>query len=193
MFNNEKNRNFAALSNEELVLLIKNGSDKAFDELGARFRKTVVALSKNYFADALTDEDWFQEGMIGFLLAVRTFRAEKGVAFSTYASVCISNRLRSVCKKALGSTNAPLNESLALEDFLVPHVSSTEEDYIENESYRFFTEKYFSVLSKTEKMVIGYYVAGFSYQEIAKKLNISEKSVDNALCRAKAKIRKAFL
>ncbi|MBR3588547.1 MAG: sigma-70 family RNA polymerase sigma factor, partial [Clostridia bacterium] len=141
---------------------------------------------------ALTKEDWIQEGMIGLLLAVRTFNKEKSCSFSTYASVCIANRLRSVCKKALGNKNEPLNNSLLLDDTVVPPAVSTEDDYIENEEYTFFTEKYVSVLSTVEKSVVEYYIAGFSYSEIADKLAMTEKSVDNALFRAKTKLKKAF-
>ncbi len=183
---------YTSMSDEELVSLAKSGLNKAFDELVARFSKTVILLTKNYYVAALTREDWFQEGMIGLLLAVRTFNEEKKCTFATYASVCITNRLRSVCKKALGCKNEPLNNSLELDDTVVPPSVSTEDDYIENEEYTFFTEKYVSVLSAVEKNVVEYYIAGFSYSEIAKKLGMTEKSVDNALFRAKTKLKKAF-
>ncbi len=183
---------YASMSDEELVSLAKSGLNKAFDEIVARFSKTVIVLTRNYYVAALTREDWFQEGMIGLLLAVRTFKEEKKCSFATYASVCITNRLKSVCKKALGRKNEPLNSSLELDDTVVPPAVSTEDDYIENEEYTFLTEKYVSVLSAVEKNVVEHYIAGFSYSEIAKKLGMTEKSVDNALFRAKTKLKKAF-
>lgn len=192
----EKSKNcadFSEMSDEKLVVLIRSGQNKAFDELATRFSRTVSFLAKNFFADSLTREDWFQEGMIGFLLAVRSFSEGRNCSFATYASVCITNRLRSVCKKASGAANSPLNNSLSLDDSVVPPAVSTEDDYIENEEYRFFIEKYVSLLSETEKKVVDYYIAGFSYQEISEKLRMTEKSVDNALFRAKSKLKKAFL
>lgn len=192
MSDKEKISNFTAFSDEELVSFIRNGSEKAFDELAGRFRKTVSALSMNYYSESLTGDDWFQEGMIGFILAVRTFDESKATAFSTYASVCISNKLRSAWKRANSSGNAPLNDSLILDDTCVPPEKSPEENYIESESYRFFAESLLNNLSETEKKVMTCYLSGFSYSETASKLGMSEKSVDNALCRAKAKLKKAF-
>ena len=183
---------YAKMADEKLVALIREGADNAFNELAERFTKTVIVRSSKYNSVSLTREDWVQEGMIGLLMAVRSFNANRGVSFATYANVCIENRLRSVCKKASGNSNAPLNESLTLDDAVVPPDVSTEESYIRHEDSRFLTEKFFSILSVREKKVIDYYIAGFSYQEIALKLNMSEKSVDNALCRAKSKLKKAL-
>lgn len=192
MSDTENIKNFTSLTDEELVSCIRNGISKAFDELSARYCKNVSALSGKYFSESLTGEDWFQEGMIGFLLAVRTFNASKNVSFATYANVCISNRLRSAWKKANSSANAPLNGSIELDDSFIPPAVSTEENYIENESYRFLTDGFFSALSVSEKKVISCYLAGYSYSETAKHLNMTEKSVDNALCRAKTKLKKAL-
>ena len=45
----EKISNFTVFSDEELIMLIRTGSDKAFDELANRFSKTVSLLAKNYY------------------------------------------------------------------------------------------------------------------------------------------------
>ena len=180
------------LSDNELISLIRNGSEKALNLLILRYTGTVSLLSNKYFSASLTVDDWFQEGMIGLLGAIRTFNSGEKAAFSTYACVCIRNRLNSVLKKVNSSKNSLLNGSLAYHDDFVPSVDSPEDDYIENEDYRFFTTSFLNKLSKTEQKVIRYYLAGFSYSETAKNLGISEKSVDNALCRAKSKLKKAF-
>ena len=191
----EKSKNcadFSEMSDEKLVVLIRSGQNKAFDELATRFSRTVSFLAKNFFADSLTREDWFQEGMIGFILAVRTFDESKKVSFATYASVCISNKLKSVWKKANSRANTPLNDSIEFDDSTLPPEKSPEENYIETENYRFFTESFMNELSETEKRVISYYLAGFSYAEVAEKLSMTEKAVDNALYRVKTKLRKAL-
>lgn len=180
------------LSDNELISLIRNGDEKAFNLLIIRHRSTVSILAKKYFSSSLTDDDWLQEGMIGLIYAVRTFNSEKNVSFPTYACVCIKNRLNSALKKANNSGNTPLNSSLAYNDDIVPATVSTEDDYINNENNHFLTTSFIKKLSKTEQDVIRCYLSGFSYCETAKKLGITEKSVDNALCRAKSKLKKSF-
>jgi len=44
-------------------------------------------------------------------------------------------------------------------------------------------------LSALEEKVLRLYLAGYSYSQIADAVNSSEKTVDNALCRAKNKLR----
>lgn len=179
-------------SDECLISLIKQGCDKAFNTLIFRYTGMVSLLSKKYFSPSLTSDDWFQEGMLGFLSAVRTYKADGGASFATYASVCIRNRLNSSLQKALNSKNGNSAEEVNLHDDIIIPVVSPEDNYIADENYRLFTENAFKHLSVTEQNVIGYYLAGFSYTEISEKLGLSEKSVDNALYRAKAKLKKAL-
>ena len=56
----------------------------------------------------------------------------------------------------------------------------------------FFSELWHAVnniLSETERKVFSLYIQGMSYREIASKCGISEKTTDNAIQRAKNKIR----
>ena len=179
-------------SDNELIDLVRKGSDSAFNLLIFRYTGMVSLLSKKYFSPSLTADDWFQEGMIGFLDAVRTFSIDGGASFATYATVCIRNRLNSSLKKAKNSAAVQASDSIVFDSDIIPSVDSPEDNYIENENYRVFTQSAFSRLSETEQKVIGYYLAGFSYTETASILGISEKSVDNALCRAKSKLKKSL-
>ena len=47
-------------------------------------------------------------------------------------------------------------------------------------------------LSKMEKQVLELYLQDLTYAEISEKLSISEKSIDNAMMRVKAKLKKLF-
>lgn len=179
-------------TDEALLYQIRNGSEAAFDELFRRYADRIRSLSKDYFSGSLTEDDWFQEGVIGFLHAVHAFRADGTASFSTYASVCIRNSLNSAWRKANNSGNLPLNQSVALEESVLSCMDSPEEEYIQKEHFRLFSEKYRQQLSAAEQNVIACYLAGYSYSEMAKRLGMNEKSVDNAVFRAKAKLKKYF-
>lgn len=179
-------------TDDALVADVREGDEKAFNELIHRYTPTVSSLSHSYFSDALTPDDWFQEGMLGLFFAVFSFREDSGATFASFASVCVRNRLNSAWKNANSKKNEPLNRSLSLDDSHVPAVSSAEEAYIESEQSRFLTEDFLQELSPAEQRVFRCYLSGYSYAETADKLDISEKAVDNALCRVKAKLKKAF-
>lgn len=134
----------------------------------------------------IDSDDLFQEGFLGLLDAIRSYRPERG-SFAAFANVCISNRMMSAVRKA---GKAPLT---AVEDFDLEQISDDQfcaEDYvILKERNAELYAKLESLLSKREYETLRLYLAGFSYKEIAKRLDITEKSVDNSLSRAKQKLK----
>ena len=84
-------------------------------------------------------------------------------------------------------------KNLADEDELreIPDSSPTpEERVIERENSEDVRNSIRSQLSEFEMRCIDCAAMGLSYDEIAKRLNVDKKSVDNALSRARAKVRK---
>ncbi|MEG1991175.1 MAG: sigma factor-like helix-turn-helix DNA-binding protein, partial [Christensenella sp.] len=63
-----------------------------------------------------------------------------------------------------------------------------EDILIDREDYASMEDEITKMLSNLENQVLTYYLHGLSYQQIAKIMNRHEKSIDNALQRAKGKI-----
>lgn len=192
MVGSENQADYGTFSDKELLIMLKNGSEKAFTEIIKRYSGMVLSISGSYYADALTPDDWFQEGMIGLLNAVKSYNDKTDTSFSTYAGVCIRNRINSVWRNSNSNKNLPLNNCVELTENTLPCVNSPEEDYIINEQYLYAVSSFMEQLSPTERDVFLCYLSGFGYNETAEKLGINEKSVDNALCRAKIKLKKAI-
>ena len=57
------------------------------------------------------------------------------------------------------------------------------------EAYEALVRRIASALSRREKQVLLLYLRGLSYAQIAKSLGLTEKAVDNALQRARAKLK----
>ncbi len=192
MVGSENQTDYGTFSDKKLLVVLKNGSEKAFTEIIKRYSGMVLSISGSYYADALTPDDWFQEGMIGLLNAVKSYNDKTDTSFSTYAGVCIRNRINSVWRNSNSNKNLPLNNCVELTENTLPCVNSPEEDYIINEQYLYAVSSFMEQLSPTERDVFLCYLSGFGYNETAEKLGINEKSVDNALCRAKIKLKKAI-
>jgi DNA-directed RNA polymerase specialized sigma24 family protein len=65
-----------------------------------------------------------------------------------------------------------------------------EQAYIDKESYESFKKSIFSSLSQLEYKVLCAFLSGESYSEIAVRLGITVKGVDNSLRRIRNKIKK---
>lgn len=161
-------------------------------ELVSRYMKTVFACAAKY-AGSADYEDLVSDGMEGLLSAIRTYDAAKG-EFAAYAGVCIDNRMKNAAKRSLSRAAHIADSDASLEEMeRVPDTAPTPEEWVmRREDDRVFFENMKRNLSKMELQCIEGVIMGLSYDEIAERLGTDRKSVDNALFRARAKLRQIY-
>ncbi len=189
-------------TDEELVALAKQDK-KYLEELIVRYRLFVSRLTCNYVLSSYNEEDFFQEGLIALCNAVKSFESDKHVLFSTYATVCIKNRMKDILKSAGREKRKAQTISLdsQLEEeggdyhsVIASDALSPEEKLLEEEKRTEQKKKLQMALSHFEYQVLMLRIEGLSYEEIASELEkkekkaITPKMVDNALQRAKSKL-----
>ncbi|WP_242838344.1 sigma-70 family RNA polymerase sigma factor [Ruminococcus flavefaciens] len=175
-------------TDEELAVLGKTDKTAAA-VLISRFSRLVFIKSEIFAASESDCDDLHQEGMMSLLKAIDAFDPKKGVKFSTFAEVCIVNRMRTLSRRSVKdlSYTERIDEDEA-EDIL--SVEETPESiYFYKEFFSGLWKTICSVLSLTELNVLTLCVQGLSYKDTAEKLGMTEKSVDNAMQRARKKIR----
>lgn len=94
------------LTNEELVLRALSGSVQARDLLLEQNEALIVSRAKIYWEGlyatgmdkSLTQDDFFQLARIELWRAIYKYRPELGNRFSTYACVCIENKLKDLLR-----------------------------------------------------------------------------------------------
>lgn len=185
-------------TDEVLVKLAQSGVLKAEKLLIERYRETVkitaAALASSFAAycalASLEFDDLFQEGLLGLLSAIYSFRDDKNTAFRTFASKCISNNIKTAIRSATREKNTPKGGVVSLNDIDIPSVTSLEDSIISREGASGINTFLKTELSELEFSVIRLYLADNSYREIARKLSVSEKTVDNAIQRIRGKLSK---
>ena len=182
------------LTDEELISEFRSGSDEAFEIIASRYIGLISSASKRYrlsFADA-DDSDMLQEGMVALLSACRSYDESKGMSFKNYLMTCVENRYRSMMRASSRQRAVPTRNMISLEDdaeaAFDPTVTSLSEmvetkEYI-NSLHRILKNS----LSSLEYKVAILHLSGYTYKEIAQRLNISLKSVDNAQTRIRQKL-----
>lgn len=181
-----------ALCDAELVELAQQGDDRAFAMLVAQCEPMLhaqVARFRLPYADA---EDMEQEGLLGLLAAVRTFRAEGGASFRTYAAVCVRNRLLSAVRRYAAQGETPLSEEALPVTAWQQSAVDPAALVVEQESAALLLAQLQKRLTQREYAVFLRYLDGFSYSEIASGLQMSPKSVDNTLQRVRRKLATRF-
>jgi len=188
----EISEKYKLITDEELVILYRNGVQDAFTAIAVRYVYVIRRLASGFSNMSVEFDDLLQEGNIGLVNAVNTYKNGGTAAFRTYAGVCIRNRMISVVRKANSSLNSINNEALPLsEQTEVLSAPDTEpESFVDSvertkEIFRVIREN----LSELERNVLSLYIDGKRYEEIAADLGITVKVCNNAMQRVRKKLR----
>ena len=198
-------QDYQKLSDEALCVQAASGDRLAEETLVIRYNRLVRMCARPLFLAGGDSEDLIQEGMVGLLAAIRVYVPSKGASFHTYAETCIRNRLLSAVKAASRDKHTPLNNYISFEtpffDGKTDHYAyGTDQERLENpetimigrEELRERLGVLKGQLSGFEAKVLGLYLNGLSYDEIAAEVKRSPKSVDNAVQRIRRKVAKHF-
>ena len=192
------------VTDEQLAYLSQMGDKRASELLLNKYKFLVKSICNKFFIAGSTKDDIIQEGMIGLYRAIMNYKSEKNDSFSAFASMCIKRRVLSVMNSANRKKNIPLNTSVSLnkpvneegrtlgetiEDFS----TDPEKIFMVSEKIQNDSKNIADALSEKEKSILVEFLQNKSYDEIAQKLNISRKSVDNAMQRIRLKVSKLNL
>ncbi len=172
-------------SDETLVAEAQAGNTAALDELTSRYFPQKRSGGVGY----LDADDLAQESMFGFLRADKAYQPSRGVPFRAFARVCMANSLNSAA--GLAGSEIPLapdSEALA-PDGVVPDPL---EAVLAGETLQSVLDACEATLTPVEKSVVFLQAGGLSYGEIGRRLSLNEKAVDNALQRARRKLKGVF-
>ena len=195
-------KSYDSMTDDELLRLHRAGDARAEETLYARYKQIVRSKARTYFLVGADHEDIIQEGMIGLYKAVMDYEFEKAASFRGFAELCITRQIITAIKSATRKKHVPLNTYISfnrsvyegenerpLIDVLTStRISDPEEVLIGRESYAAVADSIEHSLSKLEHNALGLYLYGYSYQQIADMLQITTKSVDNAIQRVKKKL-----
>lgn len=187
--------NYESLEDKDLIRLIKENDNMAKDFLLSKYKNLVVIKARAFYLRGGDFEDVIQEGMIGLFNAINNYKLDSIASFETFAALCINRQIFTAIKSANRKKHAPLNNSFSLNilegdegEFVSKLAQSPESILIDKEDIFFLETQMNSLLTDLEKRVLAFYLNGLNYEEISRKINKNEKSVDNALQRIRKKL-----
>ncbi len=189
----------AEKDDEALALLAQNGCEDASGLLMARCAPMIQQQALRLRSAWLDAEDLAQEGFLGLLAAIRTYRQEGGASFRTYASICIRRRMLTVLRGAGEVRKIPQAEweELSEGEESVPSFVAGQADpaqlVVQREDVVRLRSRLQEILTDLEYEVLMLYLGAYTYEEIAQRLQLSTKAVDNALQRVRRKLSSASL
>lgn len=190
----------------DLINNAKNGNELALEDLFTKYKSLAVRITRRYFLVGQDSNDLYQEAMIGLFKAYQNYKDNISNDFKSFATLCINRQIQSAIKSANRLKNKALNGYISLnnqggydlkqedkndEDFIyiIPSSDQLPDDkLISKEEVEKIKKEIINRLSIFEKQVLSLYLKGFSYKQMAEKLNKTEKSIENSLTRIKTKL-----
>lgn len=186
-----------------LLALAKQGDATAYNRIVRRYHGFVRLKASSYFLAGGDSEDLIQEGLVGLWKAVRDFRSDRESSFRNFAELCITRQIITAVKTATRNKHSPLNQYVSfsstpagtseseptLDEIIAgPTVHDPANQVISTEELQSLVGCLSTALSELEARVLALYLDGRPYEEIAGRIGVDAKTVDNALQRVKRKV-----
>ena len=197
---------YESMTDEELIDSLREWEAPIMDYICNKYKNLVRREAKSMFILGADTEDLIQEGMIGLFKAVRDYDSGRDASFFTFAQLCISRQMYTAVQASKRKKHLPLNTYVSLDsqedggeqkgqeqplvELLADRTKlNPEELVLDKERVDYLERAMEKELSEFEKQVLDLYRTGMNYSQIARVLGRDEKATDNALSRAKQKIR----
>lgn len=197
-------KKYDTMTDEQLISKLRQGENTITDYLMDKYKYLVRKKAKAMYLFGGENDDLIQEGMIGLFKAVRDYDISQDTSFYSFADLCIARQMYTAIKLSQRQKHIPLNSYVSLyeqkmdldEEKQPPLIellrterdNNPEELFLDKEYFAMVEQELKSRLSDLESRVLHLHLLGEDYQSIARLLDKSPKSIDNALQRIKNKM-----
>ena len=191
---------------QELIEKSCQGDIKARNKLVEHNLRLVAHIIKKYYQTSANQDDLVSIGTIGLIKAVNTFKPDKNIKLSSYASRCIENEiLMHFRNNKKSAQDVSLNDTIDTDKdgnpLTLMDIMPSDENIAEDIDTKIHIEKLSKYISETltdrEKQVIIYRYGLFgkdilTQRELAKKLGISRSYISRIEKKALLKLRARY-
>lgn len=187
------------------LLLVYRGTKMNDNEVIEKYKRLVYKVCNKIYREAynvidtnMVDiEDLIQWGYVGLLNANRNYKESSGVAFITYATTCIKNKVRAECVRPrlvktylrLGNGSLDANTILNGKELPIRDVVGDEDDNI-NQIHIF--DVFDRLPSRKRYIFQKHFIEGYQIKEIAKILGCSGPAVSHEIKNIKKRLQQEF-
>lgn len=170
-----------------LIRLSRDGDDDAFTSLVSLYTPMLEHVAHRFSLDF---DEVFSEMCLALFRAVKTYKLDStSVTFGLYAQICVTNAMKDYCS-GRDNRSSELGESYLDE---VASEIDVAEELVRREESELLRSAAKRLLSDYEYSILIKWLGGAKTADIARELDTTAKSVDNAKARIQKKLREGFL
>ncbi|MBX5466910.1 MAG: sigma-70 family RNA polymerase sigma factor [Firmicutes bacterium] len=173
-----------------------DGDPAAWHRLTAPVTPVVRRWVATHRVAGLEADDWWQEAAVAVWIAARDYDPSRG-GWEAWANWVVRKRLRSALRGALRAKHLALNTALSLDAGLLPAKTALPARdpaarLMARERWRALGRWAREALTPWERRCWLAWLGGVSIADLARRWDAPPKRVDNAIQRARRKLRKAW-
>lgn len=168
----------------DLIVACREHNDAAFGELVKRYTPMMRKVISGFSSPSLGADELFSEACIALHSAMLRYDLEqRSVTFGLFARICVHHRIVDLlrCETVRGAGASDVDG--------VADAESIERGLVERETFEHLMSSARSLLSDYEYRVLVLHIQGYKTSAIAKVLERTPKSVDNAKYRIFSRLR----
>ena len=184
--------------------MVSENNEDANETIFKKYESVIDYYAKKYSllveGKGIDYNDLYQEGLIGLDSAIKGYKDQKDIKFSTFAFICIKRKIITAIKAASRKKHSILNESYSIdyhndddkngfENIVYNNEGGIEDLLVSKENTENFNKRISEELTSFEKQVYELRLYGFNYDEISKNLGKTTKSIESALFRIRIKLK----
>ncbi|HEY2769189.1 MAG TPA: sigma-70 family RNA polymerase sigma factor [Solirubrobacteraceae bacterium] len=185
---------FSPASNEhELVALVRNGSDRAFEELYARYRPRISGYIFGMVHDHARAEDIAQEVFISALRRLR--QTERPIAFKPWIYEIAKNACIDEFRRARRGREVPLEAPAESNDddrVLISTAPTPDVAVAGKQSLQDLQGAFHGLSEHHHQVIVMREFEGLSYNQIGEKLGMTRPVVESTLFRARRRLSEEY-
>ena len=196
------------MTDEQYIEAYRDGDNGAVEVIMDRYKNMVRSKASSMYILGGDEQDLIQEGMIGLVKAVRDYDFGRDASFATFAELCVSRQIYNAIQASGRFKHLPLNDYVSLtadrqaedgecttqmvEELVARPSDEPEMLIMSQETVDEINRLIEEILTPLERDVFRLHVTGLSTSAIAAILSKEPKSADNALQRARTKLKAAL-
>ena len=175
----------ADATDEQLVDLVREGDDRAFDAIHERYEQRLIGFARQMLGGAHHDaEEIVQDAFVRALAALRADRRE--MALKPWLFTIVRNRTLDVLRRPARTTDLELHAPVLRDAGADPH-----EQVLRADDLRDLVGELQRLPERQRIALVARELGGSSHETIARRLNVSVGGSKALVCRARSGLGRA--
>jgi RNA polymerase sigma-70 factor (ECF subfamily) len=171
---------YRAATDEQLVDLVRDGDDRAFDAIHARYEQRLVGYARQMLGGAHHDaEEVVQDAFVRALTALRA--DEREMALKPWLYTIVRNRALDVLRRPVRTTDLELHAPMLHDASADPHERVTRADDLRN-----LVCELKRLPERQRTALVLHELGGVSHEAIGRRLNVSAGGSKALVSRARS-------